>query len=86
MLRHDGLLNRIIEGRIEGKRGRGRTRQQMIDDIMEVWQLEKNSRGQDEMDRSEKTTEGRHMSRTRYYIADYYKRERLPILLVSSAS
>ena len=24
VLRHDGLLNRIIEGRIRGKRGRGR--------------------------------------------------------------
>ena len=35
MLRHDGLLNRIIEGRSEGKRGRGRKRQQMIDDIMD---------------------------------------------------
>ena len=35
VLRHDGLLNRIMEGRIEGKRGRGRKRKQMIDDIME---------------------------------------------------
>ena len=34
-LRHDSLLNRIISGRIEGKRGRGRKRQQMIDDIMD---------------------------------------------------
>ena len=35
VLRHDGLLNRIMEGRIEGKRGRGRKRQQMMDDILE---------------------------------------------------
>ena len=41
VLRHDGLLNKIIEGRIEGKRERGRKRrgrkrQQMIDDIMDA--------------------------------------------------
>ena len=35
VLRHDGLLYRIIEDKIEGKRGRGRKRQQMIDDIVE---------------------------------------------------
>jgi len=35
VLRHDGPLNRIIEGRTEGKRVTGRKRQQMIDDIME---------------------------------------------------
>ena len=35
VLRNDSLLNRIIEGRIEGMRGRGRKRQQMIDDIMD---------------------------------------------------
>ena len=34
ILRHEGLLHTILEGRIEGKRGRGRKRQQMIDDIM----------------------------------------------------
>ena len=34
LLRHEGLLHTILEGRIEGKRGRGRKRQQMIDDIM----------------------------------------------------
>ena len=34
VLQHDGMLNRIMEGRIEGKRGRGRKGQQMIDDIM----------------------------------------------------
>jgi len=28
-------LHTTIEGKIEGKRGRGRIRQQMIDDIME---------------------------------------------------
>ena len=35
VLRHEGLLHTILEGRMEGKRGRGRKRQQMIDDIME---------------------------------------------------
>ena len=34
VLRHDGLLHRILEGRMEGKRGRGRRRQRMTDDIM----------------------------------------------------
>ena len=35
VLRHDGLLCKILEGRMEGKRGRGRRRQRMIEDIME---------------------------------------------------
>ena len=35
ILSHDGLINRIIEGGIEVKRGRGRKRQQMIDDNMD---------------------------------------------------
>jgi len=34
ILRHDGLLHTILKDRIEGKRGRGRKRKQMIDDIM----------------------------------------------------
>jgi len=34
ILRHDGPQHTILEGRIEGNRGRGRKRQQMIDDIM----------------------------------------------------
>ena len=48
----------------------------MIDDIMdrEVWQPEKNSRGQDEMDQKKKTTDGRHTSRTSYNLADNYKK------------
>jgi len=33
LVRHDGLLHTILEGRIEGKRGRRRKRQQIIDDI-----------------------------------------------------
>jgi len=35
VLRHDGLLHTIIKSRIEGKRGRGRKRHQMMDYIME---------------------------------------------------
>jgi len=31
---HDGLQHTIMEARIEGKRGRGRKRQQMIENIM----------------------------------------------------
>jgi len=34
IMRYDGLLRTTLEGRIERKRGRGRKRQQMIDDIM----------------------------------------------------
>jgi len=34
ILRHDGLLHTTLEGTIEGKRGRGRKRQHMINDIM----------------------------------------------------
>jgi len=34
ILRHDGLLHTMMEGRIEGKRGKGHKRQHMTDDIM----------------------------------------------------
>jgi hypothetical protein len=33
-LRHDGLLKEVIEGRMEGKRGRGRPRLGMLDDMI----------------------------------------------------
>ena len=34
VLRGDGLLRDVIEGRMEGKRGRGRKRKGMLDDLM----------------------------------------------------
>jgi len=35
ILRGDGLLKDVIEGRMEGKRTRGRRRLSMIDELME---------------------------------------------------
>ena len=34
-LRHEGLLKHLIEGKVEGKRGRGRKRMQVLDDLIE---------------------------------------------------
>jgi len=63
VLRHDGLLHTIIEG----KRGRERKRYKMAN--------ENNCQGHDEMEReTKKTPAGRYKSRTCYYISDYYKK------------
>jgi len=35
ILRHDGLVKDVFEGRLEGKRSRGRKRVMMLDDIKE---------------------------------------------------
>jgi len=35
VLRHDGLLHDVLEGRMLGKRTRGRRRIQLIDDLLE---------------------------------------------------
>ena len=35
VLRGDGLMKDVIEGRIDGKRGRGRRRQSMLHELME---------------------------------------------------
>ena len=37
---------------------------------------------EDEMNRKEKTTDGRHMSRTCYHISDYFKRRRGSMITV----
>jgi len=34
VLRHDGLMKDVTEGRMEGKRGRGRKRVKMLDDLI----------------------------------------------------
>ena len=51
----------------------------MIDDIMdkEKYGNLKEQPRQDQMDREEKTTDGRHMSRTCYYLADFYKKKKI---------
>ena len=35
IMRGDGLMKEVVEGKIEGKRGRGRKRVGMIDELME---------------------------------------------------
>ena len=46
VVRGEGLLNVVLEGRMEGKRPRGRPRMGMIDELIWIiWEHEKNGRG-----------------------------------------
>jgi len=84
ILRHDGQLHTILEGRIEleEKRGRGRRRHQMIDDIMgrENYVIMKRiaKEGPDKMDHEETATERLCMSKICYIVNSiiYYKKRR----------
>ena len=39
VLRGEGLLKEVIEGRMEGKRPRARPRTGMLDDLLMIWQV-----------------------------------------------
>src|SRR5215469_7050177 len=47
VLRGDGLLLEVMEGRMEGKRTRGRKRKSMLDDVQEEDYVHMKSRAQD---------------------------------------